>query len=96
MKKRSPKSSSPIDLETLWKNAEWSGRVLSEFVGSGLGAALRSVGLVTAADLAQIDRTLERLDRRLRKLEARRRGARSEPATAAPATVESAERVIGQ
>jgi hypothetical protein len=72
-----------LDLDLLWRNAEMSGRVLSRFVGSGVGTALRSLGIVTASDLREIDAVLERLERRVTKLETRKRSGRGKR-TAAP------------
>jgi 50S ribosomal subunit-associated GTPase HflX len=86
MKKKNGSGASAFELDALWKNAERTARVLSHLVGDGLGAALRGLGFVTAADLEDIDRALERLEARMKKLEARRRSAR--PKRAAPAEVE--------
>lgn len=84
MKKNKARSARPddsdapaLDLDVLWRNAEWSARVLSGLVGDGMGAALRGLGFVTAADLKEIDRTLARLEERMRKLETRRRSTRA-------------------
>ena len=57
----------------LRRSLYWTGETLARVAGRGLDAAVHALGLVADEDLRGIDRSLERLERRLGRLEARQR-----------------------
>ena len=54
---------------SLW----WTGETLARIAGTGIDAAVHALGLVSDDDLRAIDGSLERLERRLARLESRQR-----------------------
>lgn len=66
---------SPVSagFDALRRSLSWTGETLAKIADSGIEAAVHALGLVSDEDLRDIDHSLERLERRLARLEARQR-----------------------
>jgi hypothetical protein len=81
---------SPVSagFDALRRSLSWTGETLTRIADSGIEAAVHALGLVSDEDLRDIDRSLERLERRLARLEARHRERMSAAAKALDAVGE--------
>ncbi len=83
---------SPVSagLDALRRSLSWTGETLTRIADIGIEAAVHALGLVSDEDLRDIDHSLERLERRLARLEARQRGRMSAAAKALDAVGDQA------
>lgn len=72
----------------LRRSLSWTGETLTRIADSGIEAAVHALGLASDDDLRDIDHSLERLERRLARLEARQRERMSAAKTALDAVGE--------
>ena len=81
---------SPVSagFDALRRSLSWTGETLTRIADSGIEAAVHALGLASDYDLRDIDHSLERLERRLVRLEARQRERMSAAAKALDAVGE--------
>ena len=60
-------------LDALKRTLTWTAETLARIAGRGIDAAVHGLGLVSDQDLHDIDTSLERVENRLARLEARQR-----------------------
>ena len=73
MSKAKRPSTTAGGLDSLKRSLAWTGETLARIAGRGIDAAVHALGLASDEDLREIDTSLERLEQRLARLEARHR-----------------------